>query len=191
MDVYKIAVKIFAARDSIKPEQAVPVFHRWIQNQSVEGHLLIDVAEYAHVPAGPGTVLVSSEANFHVDCEGNRLGLTYWRKLPLQGSFSQRLRAAIGQALNAAAQLEKEPELAGLIFRGDEISIRLNDRLRTPATEETIAAAQPEVEATAKSLFGKVPVHVESKPSPLELLEFRIKADENLPLATLLERAGI
>ena len=82
MDVFKIAVKIFAQSDSFAPSQFVPIFQHWIQNQSVEGHRLIDVADYGHVVGGPGTVLISSEANFYTDRGENKFGLLYSRKRP-------------------------------------------------------------------------------------------------------------
>ena len=56
-------VKIFAQEPaSIDLAGAIPVFHRWIQENVCE-ELLIDVADYRHVPAGPGVLLVGHEAN--------------------------------------------------------------------------------------------------------------------------------
>jgi hypothetical protein len=60
----------------------VPVFHRWIQQKSFPNHLLVDVADYAHVPEGPGTLLVSHEANIHFDRDGGKPGVLYVRKQP-------------------------------------------------------------------------------------------------------------
>src|SRR5258707_1083897 len=74
MDVFKINIKLFAESDNFGPTEFVPIFHHWIQNQSLPNHLLIDVADYAHVPAGPGTLIVASEANIHMDRGENRLG---------------------------------------------------------------------------------------------------------------------
>jgi len=54
MDVYKIAVKVFARGGEIPSDQVIALFQRWIRDQSVPGHRLIDVADYAHVVAGPG-----------------------------------------------------------------------------------------------------------------------------------------
>ena len=82
MDAHKISAKLFAASDAFEPAEFVPVFHRWIQTRSLEDHLLIDVADYAHVPAGPGSLLVASEANIHMDRGENRVGLLYVRKRP-------------------------------------------------------------------------------------------------------------
>ena len=42
----------FPSAGSIDLTQAIPVFHRWIQEQALPG-LLIDVADYRHVPEGP------------------------------------------------------------------------------------------------------------------------------------------
>ncbi len=155
MDVQKIAVKLFASGEDFAGEQFVPIFHRWIQNQSVENHLLIDVADYAHVADGPGTVLVASEANIHMDRTGGRLGLLYVRKMPLEGSFAQRVGAVIAEAQKAAEKLAKEPELSGkLKFRGDEIAIRLNDRLLAPNTAETEKAAEGGLREAGEKFFG-------------------------------------
>jgi len=188
MDVYKIAVKIFVSTESSAPDPFVPIFHHWIQKQSVEGHRLIDVAHYGHVAAGPGTVLVSSEANFYMDRGENRLGLLYSRKLPLEGSFADRLRAAIGEAVKAAAKLEQEPEVAGkLKFKTDEILIRLNDRLLAPPNDQTVAAAMSDVQVVARRLYGDAAV-VESHFTPQTVVEFRIRAKEQLGLAELLKK---
>ena len=148
MDVFKIAAKLFVTDDSFPHDRFIPIFHRWIQSQSVEGHLLIDVADYAHVAAGPGTVLVSSQANFHMDRNENRLGLSYWRKLPLPGTFGERLAAVLAETIKAAIKLEAEPSLEGkLKFKTDEILIRLNDRLLAPNNPQTLAAVKPAVAA--------------------------------------------
>jgi hypothetical protein len=188
MEVFKIAVKIFASADDFPPDQFVPIFHHWIQNQSVEGHQLIDVADYGHVASGPGTVLVSSEANFYTDRAEQRLGLLYSRKLPLPGSFQDRLRAVVREALKAAAKLESEPLLNGkLKFKTDELLVRLNDRLLAPPNEQTVSAAIEDVRMVAESLYGKT-VQIESRCTPLTLVEFRVRSTQNPPLAMLLAR---
>jgi hypothetical protein len=187
MEVFKIAVKIFAHSDSFDASTFMPIFQHWIQNQSVEGHRLIDVADYGHVVAGPGTVLVSSEANFYTDRGENRLGLLYVRKLPLSGSFSERLRAVVAETFKAAAKLEKEPELSGkLKFKTDELLIRLNDRLLAPPNEATVKAASPDVLSLATRLYGEKQATIDSKFSAKTEVEFRLKASANPALATLL-----
>jgi hypothetical protein len=188
MEVYKIAVKIFAAADDFAPDQFVPIFQRWIQEQSVEGHRLIDVADYGHVAAGPGTVLISSEANFYTDRGENRLGLLYSRKLPMVGTFQERVRAAVRDTLKAAAKLEGEAGLKGkLKFKTDELVIRLNDRLLAPPNGETVAAAKGDIEAVGKLVLGSGAT-VESRVTPLTMVEFRIRSKESVAISGLLAR---
>jgi hypothetical protein len=189
MDVFKIAVKLFVVRDDFSPDQFVPIFHRWIQNQAVEHHLLIDVADYAHVKDGPGTVLVASEANFHMDRTEGRLGILYSRKTPLPGSFADRLSAVIAEALKAASRLEAEPGLKGRIsFATNEIVIRLNDRLAAPNTEATRAAAEPAIRAVAEKLFGGKPVSVETRIQPHTEFEVRVNSEGSASVSALLNR---
>ena len=98
MDSHKIAVKIFARSANFTGEEFVPVFHRWIQNQVLPNHLLIDVADYDHVSNGPGAVLIANEANIALDFADGRLGLLYFRKRPVPHgavSFADRLRAVL------------------------------------------------------------------------------------------------
>ena len=62
----------------------IPIFYSWIKGQIFE-ELLLDVADYRHVPAGPGVVLIGHQANYSVDNIDNRLGVRYNRKAELDG----------------------------------------------------------------------------------------------------------
>jgi hypothetical protein len=192
MDLHKINVKLFTETDTFGPTEFIPIFHHWIQNQSLPNHLLIDVADYAHVPAGPGTLVVASEANIHMDRSENHLGLLYVRKLAIPGdpSFPAQLRGVLTEAFKAAKKLQSEPELLGkLKFRTGEISIRLNDRLLAPNTEATFESLKKDFESIATYLFGPSPFLIEHyKPSPQTLFEVRIKSSESPRLERLLER---
>ena len=62
-NLQRIALKIFLDDASVlEPGDVIPVFHRWIQRQAVDG-LLIDVADFPHMPTGPCVVLVAHEAH--------------------------------------------------------------------------------------------------------------------------------
>ena len=176
-DPYKIIVKLFAAEDTFAPAEFVPLFHQWIQNQSLPGHLLIDVADYAHVVDGPGTLLVASEANIHMDRGEGRLGLMYVRKRPIAGatSIGQVLHGVFAHARAAAQLLEQDAALGGrLRFRTDEVSVRFNDRLLAPNTPEAVADFQPHVAAAAAELFGRPVTVTPHNTSPRQLLELRV-----------------
>jgi hypothetical protein len=154
-EIQHINVKLFL-RDGEKLdlERLVPVFHRWIQDQSRE-ELLIDVADYRHVPAGPGVIVIGHEANYSVDNTGNRLGVRYNRKAPLAGSNSDRLRQATRAVLRACQALEHDPELGGMLrFNGQEIQISINDRMIAPNDDATRAALEPEFKALFRRLFA-------------------------------------
>ncbi len=191
-DPFKIIVKFFVAADTFAPAEFVPVFHRWIQEQSFPDHLLIDVADYAHVPDGPGTLLVCSEANVHMDRSDGKLGLMYVRKLPIAGatSINQVLHGVFGHALTAANLMESDPALAGrLRFRTDEVSVRFNDRLLAPNTPGTVADFGPHVTEAARQLYGGPVKVVPHNTSHRQLLDLRITSAEAPPLATLKSNA--
>jgi len=85
MELQKVVVKFFAADPaSVKLDEFIPVFHRWIQKHAVDG-MLIDVADYGHLPQGPGVVLVAHEADYFMDTMEGPLGLLYNRKASSSG----------------------------------------------------------------------------------------------------------
>ena len=117
------------------------------------------------------------------------MGLLYSRKLPLPGSFRDRLRGAVAETLQAAAKLEQEPALDGkLKFKTDELLIRLNDRLLAPPSGQTVAAASPDVLHLSMLLYGEKPVMIDPTFSPETAVEFRLKAGEQPSLSALLAK---
>ena len=189
---FKLIVRLHAAADTFGPADFVPVFHRWIQTAALPGHLLIDVADYAHVPDGPGTLLVSAEANVHMDRSDGRLGLTYVRKRPVAGAdtLEKAVHAVLADALTAAGLMERDPELAGqLTFATGEVIVRFNDRLLTPNTPAAADAVIPAVQQAAVRVFGDSATVTPAATSPEQLLELRITTADAPALATLIERA--
>ena len=81
MDLQHLNVKIFTSRNAFDLAEAIPVFQRWIQDSVCE-ELLIDVADYRHVPGGPGVLLAAHEAHYSLDTGG----LLYNRKAVVEGS---------------------------------------------------------------------------------------------------------
>jgi hypothetical protein len=155
MDLQHVNVKLHIAANGAEPNLAplIPVFHNWIQGQ-VFADLLLDIADYRHVPGGPGIVLIGQDGDYSVDHTDNRLGVRYNRKSPLAGSFQDRLRQAVRSALTAAQRLESEPSLDGKFrFGGREIELFINDRLLAPNTDATRQAAHPDLDAFFKKLF--------------------------------------
>jgi hypothetical protein len=140
--VQNINLKIFVeAGNAFNLADAVAVFHQWIRDGACP-EMLIDVADYRHVPAGPGVMLIGHEANYSLDNRENRLGLLYNRKAALDGTFQTKLGQAYRAATEACARLEKE----GLKFDRNAMEVFINDRLLAPNTEETWKALKPELE---------------------------------------------
>jgi hypothetical protein len=145
--VQHINVKVFVdSAGEFDLNDAVGVFHRWIK-ETVCPELLIDVAEYRHVPAGPGVLLIGHEANYSFDERENRVGLLYNRKASLEGTFQSRLAQAHRAALAACERLEKDAAFGGkLKFNRNALEVFVNDRLLAPNSDETWQALRPELE---------------------------------------------
>jgi hypothetical protein len=173
-----VSVKIFVAGgDSPRLADAIPAFHRWIQKRDLP-ELLIDVADYSHVPAGPGVVLIGHEANYSLDNARNRPGLLYSRKVA-DGSLKQ----AYDAALAASLRLEAEPEFQGkLHFDSREIEITLNDRLLYPNTETGWNSVESELTAFLNGLYGAGAYSLARSADPRERLSVTVTADAALPI---------
>jgi len=156
MELQHINVKIYVEGDlQVDPERYIEAFHRWVAEQSAD-ELLIDVADYRHVPAGPGVVLVGHEADYAMDNSGNRSGLLYNRKAPQDGENLDRLRQAFAAAARACELLEAEfGDADGLKFSRQEFEILINDRAIAPNSDATLTECRPDIETFLKSTLGQ------------------------------------
>src|SRR6202171_1260877 len=147
MEMQHVNVKLLVRNpEEVDLEPLIPVFHGWIQNQIGEG-LLLDIADYRHVHAGPGVVLIGHEGDYSVDNTDHRLGVRYNRKAPLDGSNQDRLKQAARAALMACQRLEAESRMGGkLRFNGQEMEIFINDRLLAPNSGATRQAFESDFE---------------------------------------------
>ncbi len=179
---HRITAKLFLADDIVPDPQAlriaqgqalVPLFHRWIQNQSAPG-LLIDVADYAHVHQGPGVLLIGHEGDYALDFAAGRAGFLYrskrqgWRD-DAEGADDARLevhlRLVLANLLHAAAALQTGARAAGattaaLRFRPDEIEWTFPDRLSTPNNPSTFEALSERLTAVLSPLLSGADIHL-------------------------------
>ncbi len=103
MNLQHVNVKLLLANPAeVHLDPLIPVFHSWIQDK-VFDELLLDIADYQHVPDGPGVVLIGFEGDYSVDNTDHRLGVRYNRKTPLDGTNQDRLKQAARAALTAAS----------------------------------------------------------------------------------------
>jgi hypothetical protein len=168
-------------------EPLIPVFHSWIENQNGD-ELLIDVADYTHVPAGPGVVLIGHEGNYSVDNTDNRLGIRYNRKAVQGGDNQECLTHAIHAALLACRRLEAEPRLGGkFLFNGRDIEIFINDRLIAPNDVATRKAFDADFHSFSRKLFRGKEYSISYGTDPRSLFTAFVKADRPFSVAELLE----
>ena len=181
MDLYRINVKFFLETWNVSPDDTFRTFNGWISNNPDE--VLIDVADYSHIHAGPVTLLVGHEANFSIDNSNHRPGLLYARKKPLERDLPARLHCVFSSALMACRRLEREPALAGRVkFRGEEFALSTVDRLRTPSTEEIQAG----LEMILKKLYEGADFAVEYRADSISRPTFHVKANTSFMVSDLL-----
>ncbi|HEX4989590.1 MAG TPA: hypothetical protein VFW91_12485 [Candidatus Binatia bacterium] len=153
MELQKINVKVFTAEpNNIPLTDFIDIFHNWIQ--ATDG-VYLDVADYSHMQAGPGIVLVADDANVSIDETGNRRGLLYSQKGKLSGSNLEKLNTVLRSALENCQRLEQEPALRGkLRFVGNEVEILVNDRLVASNTSDAFEEIRPEIDFLGRRLYA-------------------------------------
>ena len=168
-------------------EPLIPVFHSWIEAQNGD-ELLIDVADYTHVPAGPGIVLIGHQGNYSVDNTGNRLGVRYNRKAVVDGGNQESLAQAARSALSACRRLEEEPRLNGKFrFNGQEIEIFVNDRLIAPNNAATREALDADLRNFAGKLFRGKEYSISYGDDPRSLFTAFVRSSQPCSAAELLQ----
>ena len=187
MELQKVNVKLFIEPSSpVRLTDYIEIFHSWIQATDGIYH---DVADYSHMEAGPGIVLVASDANISIDESDNRRGLLYSRKKALSGSNQERLRSVVRSCLEVFVKLESEPKLNGRFKSlGNEAEIAINDRLNWPSTDECFAELATEIQLLGKTLFSDAEITLEREADKRKKLTVRIKASRAFAVNELLRR---
>jgi hypothetical protein len=190
LDAYKLQVKLFVAGSAseLALAQFIPVFHDWIKHHRLP-EPLIDVANYAHVPRGPGVALIGHQADYFIDEADARPGLLYSRKREPPAP-AERLPDAFRRVLHAAVMLENDPSLSGMRFRTDELFFRINDRLLAPPGEATFTTLRPALDGLCARLFAGAPYQLSLTGGPRELFSVLITSSAPADTRTLLDRLG-
>ena len=188
MSLGKIQAKVFIESPSdVDVTPLVPVFHEWIQKNAL-GELLVDVTEYGHVHHGPALLLVGHESDYVVDFADGRAGLVVNRKRATAADPETAVLDAVRRVLAAARRLEGEAVTPPIRFRGDELLLRVNDRLAAPNTKETYASLEPAFRTALKKVYGDTPFTLEHTGSERELFSVRVTAKGAPGVAALLGR---
>jgi hypothetical protein len=178
MEFQHVNVKMFVAGElGFDPSRFIIAFHHWIQTQAMP-ELLIDVADYCHVPDGPGVLLVAHEADYSMDHTDGRWGLRYNRKAALAGSNDDRLRQALSAAAGACHRLEADFAADGLRFIRTQVELFVNDRALAPNNPETFAVFQAQVRTCLAKLVGDDKLSLQAPSDPRRRLGARVTFGE-------------
>lgn len=189
MDLHKFGIKFFAVDakgfDILK---LIPMYHRWIQQKALEG-VLIDVADYSHVPAGPGVMLIAHEGNYALDETGHERGVVYYSKHTLAGELPERLVQVARKVLTATRLMTGDAELNGALkVPGNALQFFANDRLVAPNTQAAYAELEPTLKAFLDRLYAGAPYTLVRETDPKERLSVRVQTAAPVDLETLLAR---
>jgi hypothetical protein len=158
MELHRLGIKFFAADPaSIRLDDFIPIFHGWIQQQAIAGHLLIDVHDYSHIQGGPGILLVAHEGNFSLDMADGRPGLLYYRKIPTALPPLEHMSTIVKSALEACRLLEKDAKTR---FKMDEALVIANDRLEALNDDAAFAELKPVVAEALDRAFPGSTFHL-------------------------------
>lgn len=166
----EVSVKLFVVDAAgVRLKELIPVFHRWIKEDLLEDELQIDVANYEHVPKGPGVVLICDKAHYYFDVRAGRAGLRYRGRREARATGAEAATRAFRAALHAARLLEADPVLEGRYrFRTDEVEFGIYDRLLAPSDVSTLVAIRPELEEAVRGLYGTDDVAIGLSSGPRE-----------------------
>ncbi|MGH7809781.1 MAG: hypothetical protein ACREP5_05830 [Candidatus Binatia bacterium] len=185
MELEKLNVKLFVEQpNSVPLADFIEIFHGWIQAADGVYH---DVADYSHMKAGPGIILVANDANVSIDENGNRRGLLFSQKSRLSGSNQERLRTVLRSALDNCRRLEEEPALRGkLRFTVNEAVISLNNRLLGANSLEAFNEIKGDVEVVAGQLLGGAKFELERESDSRQRLNVYVKSSATMSSAQAL-----
>ena len=187
--VQRIAVKILSdAPATISLDPFLSIFSRW-RTDAEDPARWVDLADYAHMPRGPGIVLIGHVCNFSFDLGAPAPGLLYSRKQELYGSNEDRLHSVLRAAAEMSRRLLGEPEFpAGIHVRPGSLEIRFQDRLETPNNDSADRLLRPAVNAVFDRLLGRGAYQARREPDPGKLYGFSIESAAPLTLDSLVAR---
>ena len=151
-EIVRVGAKLYAEDpEAVDLPAYIPLFHGWIQSRGLDG-VPIDVADYAHVPDGPGVILIGHEADRSLDLGEGRPGVLYQRKREGVGTLQERIAAAVAAADDMADEIERDLAAGGVRFGRDEILLRITDRLAAPNDDAALDALRPAIEGALASV---------------------------------------
>jgi len=189
----RVSVKFFSDPEpgaSLDLHPYIGMFHGFIQDKALPG-LLIDVADYAHVPEGPGVMLIGHDVDYAIDRTRGRAGLLTVRKRCGDLEFADSLRDALRMGLTAMYAIHQSVDTTERFSTGS-LEVQVLDRLVAANHDMGYAAAKSVVESVLGELYGGTKLEVDRANSDdlRKPLSFAVRASGAADAKTLVERLG-
>ena len=189
MNVSQLSAKILGT-GTINQVALIPIFHKWIREKRLgDDKVLIDVADYRHVPDGPGIMIVADHAHYGLDEMIQGQGLIFNRKRDAAGPVAEKLNEALTEVLAAAAALQAEPTMAGKAnFGSGKLVIQVFSRLHaTNGQDDFLTFSEAAAPVLDKVFPDGYTIHAHGRASDPLTLYIEAESDTSDP-ATLLAR---
>ena len=181
MDLQKFGIKLYlTTNDSFDSKDFIPVFHNWIQDKVVPNHMLIDVADYSHIPDGPGVMLIAHEGHFSLDQENHDPGMMYMRRSKWGGDFKERFINVFSTAIQAATRLRDNKINKEVDFIHNSFRFMTNDRRVADNTYENQNLYKDEVQKALAELYPTCEIEYENISSKNERLAFTVNFNQDI-----------
>ncbi len=146
LDLQRIDVKLLLDGPTDPDlDRFLVIFDRW-RNAETHPSDWVDLADYAHLPSGPGILIAGKRDTFSVNLNPPGLGLLTSVRRGLEGCLEDRFREALRRAEELNAAVMAEPEFpADFTVREGAWEVFLNDRLAFPNTDELDRLVRPAV----------------------------------------------
>ncbi|MFP6687630.1 MAG: hypothetical protein VB934_23120 [Polyangiaceae bacterium] len=183
MQITKATARIYTTKSSLTPSDLRILFHEWIQQDALD-ELLLDVADYSHVPKGPGVLLVAHECYVGFDDADGRFGLSWRARQDALAPAAESWRHAVSRLLVAARTAERRFDKE-LTFDGAQLVLGCNDRLHAPHGEASYSALQGALEAVASEVYPGADCKIEPVGEPRQCFRARLSTAGSLGLSDL------
>ena len=123
------------------------IFDRW-RKQDDHPSDWVDLADYAHMPSGPGILIAGKRDTFAINLNPPGPGLLTSVRRGLEGSMEDRFREAFRRARELCTAVIAEPEFPReLRILDHSWEVFVNDRLRFPNNDEADRWVRPALAA--------------------------------------------
>jgi hypothetical protein len=191
IDLQRISIKIHSeAPANISLDPFLEIFGRWRADKTHPAEW-IDLADYAHVPKGPGIVLIGLKAMFGFDLDDPAPGLLYVTRRGLSGSSEDRIKTALRSAFDLSRCMisEKNYPVAAKLCT-DSLELRFPDRLVSPNDASTDAALPMSIDAVLNATLGAGAYQLKRNENSGSSYGYDIKTAKADSLDSLLVRLG-